>query len=137
MFAPASNVARISLPLFTCPISAGFPSPAEDYLEAKLDLNEHLVKHPAATFFLRVAGDSMVGAGIHSGDLLIVDRALEPTDRRVVVAAVNGEMLVKRLNIRGKRLTLIADNPNYPPLPITAAIEFQIWGVVTSVIHFL
>ena len=137
MYAPASNVARLALPFYTCPISAGFPSPAEDYLEANLDLNEHLVKHPAATFFLRVSGDSMVGCGIHSGDLLVVDRALAPTDGRVVIAVVNGEMLVKRLNVRGKCLSLIADNPHYPPLQITEAIEFQIWGVATSVIHSL
>ena len=122
-------------PLYTCPVSAGFPSPAEDYLEGKLDLNEFLVKHPAATFFVRVSGDSMIRAGIHPGDLLIVDRALEATDGRVIIAVVNGELLVKRLHIKGKYFSLIADNPNYPPLQITAETEFQTWGVVTNVIH--
>jgi DNA polymerase V len=122
-------------PLYTCPVSAGFPSPAEDYLEGKLDLNEFLVKHPAATFFVRVSGDSMIRAGIHPGDLLIVDRSLEPTHGRVIIAVINGELLVKRLDKRGKHLSLIADNPNYPPLQITEETEFQTWGVVTNVIH--
>ncbi len=125
------------LPIYACFVSAGFPSPAEDYLEGKLDLNEFLVKHPAATFFVRVSGDSMIRAGIHPGDLLIVDRALEATDGRVIIAVVNGELLVKRLHIKGKYLSLIADNPNYPPLQITEETEFQTWGVVTNVIHSL
>ena len=134
LFFPLART-HYSLPLYTCPVSAGFPSPAEDYLEGKLDLNKHLIEHPAATFFVRVSGDSMLGAGIHCGDLLIVDRALEATDGRVIIAVVNGELLVKRLHIKGKYLSLIADNPNYPPLQITAETEFQTWGVVTNVIH--
>ncbi len=125
------------LPLYACCVCAGFPSPADDYLEGKLDLNEYLVKHPAATFFVRVSGDSMIGAGIHSGDLLVVDRALEPTDGRVVIAIVNGELMVKRLLRKGKCLSLVAENPNYPPLMITEETEFQTWGVVTNVIHAL
>jgi DNA polymerase V len=101
VFHPLAEISQ-QLPLYSCPVSAGFPSPADDYLEGQLDLNQHLIKHPVATFFVRVAGDSMVGAGIHSGDLLIVDRSLEPSDGRVVIAIVNGELLVKRLRmIRG------------------------------------
>jgi DNA polymerase V len=126
-----------NLPLYTCPISAGFPSPAEDYLEAKLDLNQHLIKHPVATFFLRVSGDSMIGAGIHEGDLLIVDRSIEPTNNRVIIAAVNGELLVKRLRLKRKKIYLESENPGYPSLLITETMDFLIWGVVTNVVHSL
>jgi DNA polymerase V len=124
-----------SLTLFMIPVSAGFPSLAEDYIEGKLDLNTYLVQHPSATFFVRVAGDSMVGAGIHSGDLLVVDRALEPVLGRVVIAVVNGELTVKRLCKNGQRLLLLAENNSYHPLEINEHTEFQIWGVVTNVIH--
>ena len=122
-------------PLFLVPVSAGFPSPADDYLEGKLDLNHHLIKHAAATFFVKVKGDSMSEAGIHSGDLLIVDRALEPTDNSVVIAIVNGELTVKRLCKRGGTLLLMPGNGKYEPLPITTGTDFEIWGVVTHVIH--
>jgi DNA polymerase V len=123
------------IPLYTCPVSAGFPSPADEYIEGKLDLNRYLVHHPTATFFVRVAGNSMTGAGIHEGDLLIVDRSLEPRNGRVIIAVINGELLVKRLKIEGKQPYLIAEHQDYPPLAITEAMEFQIWGVVTNVIH--
>lgn len=125
------------IPLYTSPVSAGFPSPADEYIEGKLDLNQHLVPHPLATFFVRVSGDSMTGAGIHEGDLLIVDRSLEARDGRVVIAVINGELLVKRLKFRGKQPYLMAEHPDYSPLAITEAMEFQVWGVVTSVIHSL
>lgn len=123
------------LPLFLIPVVAGFPSPCEDYLEGKLSLDEHLIKHPAATFFVRVAGDSMVGAGIHSGDLLLVDRALKPKHGNIVIAVVNGELTVKRLHYAGERLLLVAENERYSPLEINEFTEFQIWGVVTNAIH--
>ena len=122
-------------PLFLVPVSAGFPSPADDYLEGKLDLNQHLIKHEAATFFVKVRGDSMIGSGIHSGDLLIVDRALEPTDKNVVIAVVNGELTVKRICKRDGKLSLVPDNGNYRPIPITECTDFEVWGVVTHVIH--
>jgi DNA polymerase V len=122
-------------PLFLVPVSAGFPSPADDYLEGKLDLNQHLIKHEAATFFVKVQGDSMIGSGIHSGDLLIVDRALEPTDNSVVIAVVNGELTVKRICKRDGKLSLVPDNGNYRPIPITECTNFEVWGVVTHVIH--
>ncbi len=122
-------------PLFLVPVSAGFPSPADDYLEDKLDLNEHLIQHEAATFFVKVQGDSMIGAGIHCGDLLIVDRAIEPTDKRVVIAIVNGQLTLKRLCKQSGKLCLMPDNTDYPPLPITEGTAFEIWGVVTHVIH--
>ena len=101
----------------------------------KESLNQHLVPHPLATFFVRVSGDSMIGAGIHEGDLLIVGRSLEARDGRVVIAVVNGELLVKRLKFRGKQPYLVAEHPDYPTLYITEAMDFQIWGVVTNVIH--
>ena len=123
------------LPLYACPVSAGFPSPAEDYLEGTLDLNQYLVKHPAATFFVRVTGDSMIGAGIHAGDILIVDRSLEARDGKVVIAVVNGELLVKRLRMEKERIYLASENQDYPPLVITDLMEFEVWGVVTNVIH--
>ena len=131
------NSTSYQIPLYSCAVSAGFPSPAEEYLEGKLDLNQHLIAHPLATFFVRVAGDSMIGAGIHEGDLLIVDRALEAKDGKVVIAVVNGELLVKRLRFNGTQPYLVAENPNYSALAITEAMEFQIWGIVTNVIHAL
>ena len=123
--------------LFEAGVSAGFPSPAADYEESKLDLNKHLIKNPPATFFVRVTGDSMVGAGIHHGDLLIVDRSLEPTDKSVVIAVVNGELTVKRIRIKGKKITLEPENENYSVQQITEETEFEVWGIVTNVIHAL
>ena len=128
---------RYALPIFLGRLPAGFPSPADDYLEGKLDLNRHLIKHPAATFFVRVTGDSMIGAGIHSGDLLVVDRSLEPADKNVVVAVIDGELTVKRLFKQHGVLRLLPENLNYQPIEITAQQTIEIWGVVTSVIHAL
>ena len=123
--------------LFEARVSAGFPSPAADYEEGKLDLNKHLIKNPAATFFVRVTGDSMVGAGIHSGDLLVVDRSIEPRDRSVVIAVINGELTVKRIRIENKRITLEPENENYSAQQISEGMEFEVWGVVTNGIHEL
>ncbi len=128
---------RWARPLFLASVSAGFPSPAEDYIEGRLDLNRHLIKHPAATFFVRVAGDSMIGAGIHPGDILVVDRALEPQDSNVVIAVIDGELTVKRISQRQGKLFLVPDNQAYEPLEILEEMEFEVWGVVTSVIHHL
>lgn len=125
------------LPLFLNPVSAGFPSPAEDSVEKKLDLNRHLIQHPTATFFVRVSGRSMLKAGIHSGDLLVVDRSLEPKDQNVVIAVIDGELVVKRFHRKGKQMFLLAENEDYGPLTITEAMDFSIWGVVTTVIHSL
>lgn len=122
-------------PLFMVPVAAGFPSPAEDYMEGKLDLNKHLIKHPAATFFVRVAGDSMIDAGIHPGDILIVDRSLEPADKKVVIAVVEGELTVKRIRMTGGKVFLVPENERYEPIAIENEMNFEIWGVVTSVIH--
>lgn len=128
---------RYALPVFLGRLPAGFPSPADDYIEGKLDLNRHLIKHPAATFFVRVTGDSMIGAGIHSGDLLVVDRSLEPADRHVVVAVLDGELTVKRLFNQQGVLRLLSENLHYQPIEISGQHTFEIWGVVTSVIHAL
>ncbi len=122
--------------LFEAKVSAGFPSPAADYEEDKLDLNRYLIKNPAATFFVRVTGDSMMGAGIYSGDLLVVDRSLEPRDKSVVIAVIDGELTVKRIRI-GKKITLEPENENYSVRQITEDTDFQVWGVVTNVIHAL
>ncbi|MBU1171044.1 MAG: translesion error-prone DNA polymerase V autoproteolytic subunit [Proteobacteria bacterium] len=124
-------------PLFMASVTAGFPSPADDYVEGRLDLNAHLVKHPAATFFVRVAGDSMIGAGIHPDDILVVDRSLTAVDKRVVIAVVNGDLTVKRLRISHGNIVLVAENDAYPPMEIHGDMTFEIWGVVTSVIHAL
>ncbi|MBA3815282.1 MAG: translesion error-prone DNA polymerase V autoproteolytic subunit [Parachlamydiaceae bacterium] len=123
------------LPLYQHSVSAGFPSPAEDDVEDKLDLNELLIKHPSATFFLKVSGDSMIKAGIHHNDILIVDRSLEPTHGKVVIASINGELTVKRLSCIGKKIHLIAENDAYLPIEITGEVDFRIWGIVTNVIH--
>lgn len=123
------------LAFFTCRVEAGFPSPADDYLEGTLDLNEHLIRRPAATFFLRVSGDSMTGAGIYPGDILIVDRSLPPADGRIVIAVIDGELTVKRLSRRHGRIRLLPENPRYPPIEINAEQDLRVWGVVVHAIH--
>jgi DNA polymerase V len=123
------------LPLYGSRIAAGFPSPADDHLEGPIDLNEHLVAHPAATFVVRVEGDSMVGAGIRNGDLLVVDRSLEPKSGAIVVAVVDGELTVKRLRIEKKRLWLVPENPAFPPIEVRENADLVIWGVVAHAIR--
>jgi DNA polymerase V len=132
-----TNGGAVELPLAESRVPAGFPSPADDYIARRLDLNEHLIRHPAATFFVRVAGDSMTGAGINDGDILVVDRSLEPADGKVVIAVVDGELVVKRLRRRGDDWLLLAESEGYPPIRAGEDGEFEVWGVVTSVIHSL
>ena len=122
-------------PLFMVRVEAGFPSPADDYVEGRLDLNKRLIKHPAATFFVKVTGDSMIKAGIHPDDILIVDRALEPADKKVVIAVVNGDLTVKRIRIIKDKYYLTPENKDYEPLEIREEMDFEVWGVVTNVIH--
>jgi DNA polymerase V len=124
-------------PLFAAQVPAGFPSPADDYSQDRLDLNRQLVKNPAATFFVRAAGDSMIGAGIHHDDLLVVDRSLEPKDKNIIIAVINGELTVKRIRIRNKKITLVPENNEYASQQVTPDTQFEIWGVVTNVIHRL
>ena len=126
---------KSELPLFLSRIRAGFPSPADDYLDKKLDLNEYLIKHPAATFFVKVKGDSMIKAGIHSGDILVVDRSLEPKDKKIVIAVLNGEFTVKRIRKMKDKLYLVSENDDYVPIEIKDGADFEIWGVVVHVIH--
>lgn len=126
---------KVLMPLFSSTVKAGFPSPADDHIEQKLDLNNHLIKHPAATFFVRVEGGSMEKAGIFHGDILIVDRALLPEDGKIIVAILNGEFTVKRIQVKDKKLFLISENPDYSPIEVTEEMDFQVWGVVTYTIH--
>ncbi len=125
------------LPLAGESISAGFPSPADDYLEVGIDLNKQLISHPASTFFLRVSGHSMNGAGINDGDLLVVDRSLDPHPGNIVIAILDGAFTLKRLTRHLGELRLEAENPDYPPLKLNNYGEVQIWGVATYSIHTL
>jgi DNA polymerase V len=125
----------LELPLQNCSVPAGFPSPAEDYVEHKLDLNSYLVPHPAATFFVRASGNSMTGANIYDGDLLIIDRSLEATHNDIVIAVVQGEITVKRLHHLRGEIALIPENDGYQTIFINEHSELHIWGVVTNAIH--
>lgn len=136
IFQSRSNKSQ-TFPLYATRVAAGFPSPADDHIDSKLDLNQYLVQHPTATFFVRVEGDSMIGAGIHENDLLVVDRSLKPTHGKVVIAVVNGELTVKRLSTTQGNISLIAENERYAPIVVQEPMEFSIWGVVTNVIHGL
>jgi len=128
-------VKRHRLPLFPSRISAGFPSPADDCVEGTLSPDGHFVPRPEATFFLRVQGDSMVGAGIHDGDLLIVDKSLEPLHGSIVIAEVHGELTVKKRHRKNGEIALLAENPAYRPIPVSEESQLVIWGVVTGVVH--
>ena len=119
-------------PLCASTVAAGFPSPADDYMEGALDLNEFLIAHPAATFMVRVEGASMTGAGILSGDVLIVDRSVESRSGHIVIAIISGELTVKRLIKGGNGWFLKAEHPDYPPIKIGPDAECSIWGVVTG-----
>lgn len=127
---PAIDPPRLEVPLSDSTVSAGFPSPATDYEAKRLDVNEYLIRNPVSTFFFPVQGDSMEGAEIFAGDVLVVDKSVRPQHGHVVVAFVNGERLVKRLYRRDDRVALIAANPAYPDLEIGEDIELLIWGVV-------
>lgn len=126
---------KLRIPLASANVQAGFPSPAEDHMETSLDLNEHLVSNPAATFFVRVQGNSMRDAGIQGGDILVVDRSITPGDRQIVIAMLDGEFTVKRLCKRGKRVFLEAENADFASIEISENQELTIWGAVTFVIH--
>jgi DNA polymerase V len=129
VFRASRRTAR-ALPFFLSRVPAGFPSPADDYLEGELDLNELLIQRPAATFYVRLAGDSMVNAGLFDGDILVVDRAEQASHGRIVVAVIDGEMTVKRLYSQGSRVELHAENPAYKPIVFDEGREFVVWGVV-------
>jgi DNA polymerase V len=126
---------KLEIPLFTAGVSAGFPSPADDFIDKKLDLNEFLISHPSATFFVRAEGTSMIEAGIHPGDILIVDKALEANPGNIVIAVIEGEFTVKRFQRTEGRCFLLAENPSFKPIEITEGMRVEVWGVVTYVIH--
>ncbi len=126
---------KITCPLYASSVKAGFPAPAEDYAEERLDLNAHLIQHPSSTFFLRVSGDSMKDVGIFNGDLLVVDRSLQASDGKIVIAALNGELTVKRLKNDKEGVFLVAENAKYPPIEVQPGDDMHIWGVVTHTIH--
>lgn len=128
----AANSGKI--PLFAEGVAAGFPSPAMGDLNGTLDLNRLCIAHPAATYFVRTRGDSMVGAGIDDGDILVVDRSLTPTNRRIIIASVNGEFTVKRFEKTASRMRLLPENPAYKPITITPELGAEFFGVVTFII---
>lgn len=130
IFVPLSHAPKLALPLDTVKVSAGFPSPAADYEESRLDINEYLVRNPVSTFFFPVQGDSMDGAEIHDGDILVVDKSVRARHGHIVIAFIEGQRLVKRLHNRAGRVALIAENPSYPALEVQEGMELLVWGVV-------
>lgn len=127
---------KLEMPLFADAVPAGFPSPATDYCERKLDLNELCIQHPAATYFVRAQGDSMIEAGIFPGDVLVVDRSLGASHGDIVIACVNGELMVKRLEMEPK-LRLVAMNRRHAPIELPDEADLEVFGVATTVIHSL
>ena len=130
-----SATKKFRIPLLNDSVSAGFPSPADDYTEENIDLNEHLISNPFSTFFLRVKGDSMINAGIKDKDLIIVDKSLIAKPGDIVIAMIDGEFTIKRLSIKNDELYLKAENHNYPDFSFKNHIDVQIWGVVIYSIH--
>ncbi len=124
-----------AIPLYGALVAAGFPSPADDFVENDLNLDEHIVKHPAATFFVRVQGSSMIQANIFSGDILVVDRSIPPVSGQIVIAALNGELTVKRIKRLNQQTWLVAENELFPSIEITSEESVVMWGVVTWVLH--
>lgn len=127
---------KLQIPYLLEAVQAGFPSPAQDYVEQQLDLNELCIKHPAATYFVRASGDSMIGAGIHDNDILVVDRSLSPNAGDIIIAGWDGELTVKTLQLKPYP-ALLSHNPNYPPIRIPDTVELDVFGVVSYVIHGL
>ncbi len=128
---------KVDTPLLLCRMPAGFPSPAEDFLDKRLDLNEYLIKNPPATFLVRVCGQSMKDAGIFDGDMLVVDKSLQPVSGSVVVAILHGEFTVKSLKIQGIKTYLVPANNQYQAIEVTPEMDCEIWGVANSVIRKL
>ena len=131
----ADKSMSLNIPYFEGGVSAGFPSPAEDYMDGKLDLNNLLINNPSSTYYVRVVGDSMKNAGIISGDLLVVDRSLEITNNCIVVAFLDGEFTVKRIKKTTNKMFLHPENSHYKAIEITAEMDFELFGVVAHAIH--
>ena len=130
-----STFEKVKIPLLSDSISAGFPSPADDYTEENIDLNEHLISNPFSTFSLRVKGDSMINSGIKDKDLIIVDKSLTAKPGNIIIAMIDGEFTIKKLSIKNNELYLKAENHNYPDFSFNDHIDIQIWGVVIYSIH--
>ena len=130
----ADTDSELELPYISSGISAGFPSPALDFIDLSIDLNRHLVKHPSSTFYGRVKGDSMKDAGIHDGDLLVIDKSLEPVNDKIAVCYIDGEFTLKRILIEEKCCWLMPANEKYKPIRVSEENDFMIWGIVTHVI---
>ena len=131
---PAIGILPILVPLFGHYVPAGFPSPADDYIEGRLSLDEHLIPHKDSTFFVRAKGTSMVGAGIFDGDLLVVDKSLTPSSGDIVIAVIDGELTVKRFVQRDGKVILKPENPRFKEIELKEGQELQVWGVVTSTV---
>lgn len=125
---------HLPLPYADQGIQAGFPSPAQDYIAESIDLNHELIHHPAATFYGRVSGDSMIGEGIEEGDILVIDRSLEPCDGDLAVCCVDGDFTLKRISLRDGQVWLIPSNEAFDPILVTPDCRFEVWGVVTYTI---
>jgi DNA polymerase V len=134
-FFAVDETTLLSIPMFSDSVQAGFPSPAEDHLDLDLNLNDYLVQNPSATFCVKAIGESMKDAGIKSGDIMIVDKSLEPKNRSIVLAVIDGEFTVKRVNVNNDELYLMPENSNFSPIKITEEMDFQVWGIVTYIIH--
>jgi DNA polymerase V len=132
---PLSAYQESGVPLYSHKVVAGFPSPADDYIEAHLNLNDKLIKNKEATFLLKVQGDSMKKIGIFDGDILVVDKSIKPTDGKIVIAALDGQLTVKRLSLKSTGTWLVPENDQYPPIPVKEGSDIVIWGVVTSTIR--
>lgn len=132
----AQTDTELNLPLFEG-VRAGFPSPAADFIDVSIDLNKHLIKHPSATFYARAKGDSMKDAGIFDGDLLIVDKSIDPADGKIAICFINGEFTVKRIKKEKDELWLIPANTAYQPIKMEEGSSLIIWGIVTHVIKSL
>ena len=137
LYEAADDAPIMALPLYEALVSAGFPSPADDYIDLKLDLNDYLVKRPCATYYARVSGDSMTGAGILDGDIIVVDRSQMPSDGKIVVVAIDGEFTVKRIRYKGSEVMLHPENDKYPVIKLSRQEDFGFWGVVTGVVRKL
>jgi DNA polymerase V len=132
------ELSQHEIPVFGWPVKAGFPSPAEDFIEQNLDLNTYLIRNKPATFMLKVSGDSMMGAGILDGDLIVVDRSLDPEHGRIAVVRIGGEFTVKRLHYKDNHLFLMPENPQYSPIQVNVDelnSDYQVWGIVIGAIH--
>lgn len=125
---------NVTIQLSDSPVHAGFPSPADDFIETRLDLNKALIKNPSSTFYARVKGESMVGDGINDGDLLVIDKSVIPYNNCIAVCFLDGEFTLKRVSIKDNEISLIPSNPKFKPIVVTRDNEFLIWGVVSYVI---